>query len=193
MDRKRKLIAILTLIRIPLALGFLFAGISSGIISSLLMVAIAVINELSDMSDGWLARHLDAVTAAGGVLDSGTDQVARSLEFIGLACRGAMPIWLLAVFVCRDSVVMSLRQLADLNGPRGRLRTRLSGKLKGIAQGACLIVVSLSIAWQNASHHQFHYSVLIFVAELLAGAVTAISLADYAVFYALITRSARPK
>lgn len=187
-ERRQGLIAILTVSRVPLAVGFLYAAISSGLVSALLMAGIAIANELSDMSDGWLARHFNVATAAGGILDSGTDQIARSLAFIGLACRGILPVWLLAVFVCRDSVVMSLRQLADLREPHGRLRTRLSGKFKGIAQGICIVVVSLSVVQQNASHRHLHYSILIIACEWLAGVVTAVSLVDYAVFYAVIMR-----
>lgn len=190
---KRRLVAFLTLSRIPLAIAFLTLSLGSAPYAPSLMLGIAVWNELSDASDGSLARGLGVASAAGAILDSGTDQVVRTLEFLGLAHHGAIPIGVLALFVSRDSIVMSLRQLADLEGPPGRLRTRLSGKAKGIGQGLCIVVVCLTIVMRGGPAASFRGTMWTAASIWLAAIATGVSLIDYLLAYLRIARGKRPK
>ncbi|MFN3867279.1 MAG: CDP-alcohol phosphatidyltransferase family protein [Demequina sp.] len=60
---------------------------------------------ISDFLDGFLARRWHQVTALGRVLDPAADRLLTVVVVIGLAIRGAVPWWLVAVLLARDLVV----------------------------------------------------------------------------------------
>lgn len=59
----------------------------------------------SDFFDGYLARRWNQVTKLGRILDPAADRMLTVAVVLGLALRGIIPWWLLAVLFARDIVV----------------------------------------------------------------------------------------
>jgi cardiolipin synthase len=60
---------------------------------------------ISDFLDGYLARRWNQVTALGRILDPTADRLLTIAVVLGLAIRGIVPWWLVAVLLARDLVV----------------------------------------------------------------------------------------
>ncbi|WP_062377876.1 CDP-alcohol phosphatidyltransferase family protein [Demequina pelophila] len=59
----------------------------------------------SDFLDGWLARRWNQVSRIGRLLDPAADRLLTVVVVLGLAARGIVPWWLVAVLLVRDLVV----------------------------------------------------------------------------------------
>ncbi|HRN29582.1 MAG TPA: CDP-alcohol phosphatidyltransferase family protein [Terrimesophilobacter sp.] len=94
---------ILSLIRLALVPVFLVLVILGHDVSALIVL---VISSLTDYLDGILARRLNQVTRLGQLLDPAADRLFIFATLIGLAIRGIVPWWLLAVVVLRDVVLL---------------------------------------------------------------------------------------
>ena len=60
---------------------------------------------MSDFLDGYLARRWNQVTALGRLLDPAADRLLTIVVVLGLAIRGVIPWWLVAILLARDVVV----------------------------------------------------------------------------------------
>ena len=61
----------------------------------------------SDGLDGYLAVRFDWTTRLGGLLDPAADKLLITGMFITLAWIGQVPVWLAAVVILRDVVIVS--------------------------------------------------------------------------------------
>ncbi|MCV7146882.1 CDP-alcohol phosphatidyltransferase family protein [Mycobacterium riyadhense] len=182
----RRLVFGVTMARLPLALGFLLCSYFPDGDARRAMVALCVLVEVSDVLDGYLARRLGVATRLGAMADSTVDHVARTTEAVALVAVGVFPPLLLVVMIGRDAVVSTVRQLSlRRSGICGG--TRRSGKIKGIAQGFCIVTLTCYYALASQpTPGWLMVSSAVVAAALLA---TAVSLVDYSVGY---WRSARP-
>ena len=104
------------------------------------LVCIAILVELTDVADGWIARRTRCVSIAGAVVDPMADSMARLTIFFVLASEGIIPVWPVIVCLWRDIEVATLRQLCyGLYGQR--LPTLSTGKWKAIAQGIASVTL----------------------------------------------------
>ena len=71
---------------------------------ALLLIGLA---GLSDAVDGALARRFNWTTAFGAVLDPIADKLVLGVAFIVLAIQDHFPLWLVAVIVGRDLVILA--------------------------------------------------------------------------------------
>ena len=60
----------------------------------------------SDGLDGWLAKRFGWHTRLGGILDPLADKLLVASAFITLVCSGLVPLWLAAVVILRDVVIV---------------------------------------------------------------------------------------
>ncbi|GIG54569.1 CDP-alcohol phosphatidyltransferase family protein [Demequina activiva] len=60
---------------------------------------------ISDFLDGYLARRWNQVTELGRVLDPAADRLLTIVVVLGLAIRGVIPWWLVAILLARDVMV----------------------------------------------------------------------------------------
>ncbi len=60
----------------------------------------------SDAADGWLARRLGAVSQLGAALDPVADKLLVVSIFVICAAQGHLPVWLAAIVLGRDVVIM---------------------------------------------------------------------------------------
>lgn len=127
---------------------------------------------LSDALDGFLARRLDATSAAGEVLDAVGDKVVAATVLVTLAAEGRLPWWWVAVLLAREAALAAV--LVRLGAARRwdalrRAPHRLAGKLATAA--IFVLLVALLAAPGLAALH-----LPLFV---LAAALSVLSAADY--------------
>jgi cardiolipin synthase len=96
---------VLSLIRLALVPVFLVLVIAG---NDLLALATLIVSSVTDYLDGVLARRLNQVTRLGQLLDPAADRLFIFATVIGLAIRGIVPWWLVAVIVGRDVALLVL-------------------------------------------------------------------------------------
>lgn len=90
-------------------------------------VLVLAFSGATDWLDGVLARRLGQVSRLGQLLDPAADRLFILVTLVGLAWRGAVPWWLVAVLVLRD-VVLSVMLLVLRRAGFGPLPVHLAGK-----------------------------------------------------------------
>lgn len=73
-----------------------------------LALLVLVVSSVTDYLDGVLARVLGQVSRLGQLLDPAADRLFIFSALIGLAVRGVIPWWLLAVIASRDVMLLVL-------------------------------------------------------------------------------------
>jgi cardiolipin synthase len=96
---------VLSLIRLGLVPVFLVLVIVGNDGLALLTL---VVSSATDYLDGVLARKLNQVTRLGQLLDPAADRLFIFATLIGLAIRGIVPWWFVAIVVGRDVVLLAL-------------------------------------------------------------------------------------
>lgn len=102
-------------------------------------LAIAVLAEITDLLDGWVARTFNQQSAFGAQFDPLADSLYRIGAFTALATAGLIPVWAILVFAWRDVLVSYARLMMQSRG--AAVGARLSGKLKAIVQGIAIIAL----------------------------------------------------
>ena len=105
-----------------------------------------LLQQVSDMVDGYIARKHKVVTNLGKLADPLADTIANFGAYLCLMWVGLIPFWLLFVMYVRESSVSTLRILAAHEGVV--VAARLSGKLKSLslAIGADILFIVLFAA-----------------------------------------------
>ena len=138
---------ITTLVRIFVSPIFLFLyiehdsfDISDKVLPYFLLFFLLAL-ETSDALDGYLARKFDQVTDLGKVLDPMADSVYRISVFLAFTQPPvSLPLWIVFLFIYRDSVVSTLRTVCALRGMA--LAARPSGKIKAVLQAVMAIAIT---------------------------------------------------
>lgn len=129
------LVQTLTAIRIPLAIAFAVTLPYSVEEPSWLLgcLALLVLQEVSDVLDGALARRLGVVSRWGQMFDPYADSISRLIVYWALARVGLTLAVVPLVMAVRDVTVAYSRLVAADHG--GSVSARLSGKIKAWVQG----------------------------------------------------------
>jgi CDP-diacylglycerol--glycerol-3-phosphate 3-phosphatidyltransferase len=139
--------------------------------------ALVISAETSDLIDGYVARSSSQESNFGKILDPMADCLYRGSVFIAFVINGWMAVWMLSIIVWRDLTVSYLREIAELRSET--LGARASGKWKAIVQGfAQITIVGMAAIFGKAAFAA--YQPVVQALLLLATAVTAYSLVDYA-------------
>ncbi len=135
-----------------------------------IVLALAIISEISDVLDGALARKLGQASGLGQALDPLCDSLYRLTVFLAFAAAGWVPLWLIFPFLFRDIIVSYARIMAAGRGVS--IGARMSGKIKAVVQGAVQIGVIVA--------HMIGLPDSVSVAlVIIAAAMTLYSLIDY--------------
>lgn len=94
------LLSFLRLLLVPVFLVLIIVG------NDFLALAVLIFSSLTDFLDGVLARKLNQVSRLGQLLDPAADRLFIFAALIGLAVRGILPWWLVAIIVGRDAVLL---------------------------------------------------------------------------------------
>lgn len=161
--------AVLTFIRIVLAIPVVLLTLMETRSASYLAFVAFFIAALTDGLDGAIARRMDLVTPNGQLWDPIADKILVLAAMGGLVAVGRFPIWGAVIIVVRELVVTALRITATRRG-RGFPPSR-TGKAK---TGAELLAVLLYILPADTVPGAIELGVLI-----LAVSLAVISGVDY--------------
>lgn len=89
---------------------------------------------VSDALDGFLAKRFTGVTAVGAVLDPLADKLLITALLAALALSGVIPVWLFALTLLRDVLIVAGVALLRLAVPAFRIVPHPLGKLCTFAQ-----------------------------------------------------------
>lgn len=92
------------MLRIALVWPIISALVGGRFVVALVLVAVA---GFSDGLDGYLAKRFDWRSRLGGLLDPLADKLLLVSTFVTLAWLGLVPVWLTAVVILRDFVIVS--------------------------------------------------------------------------------------
>lgn len=99
-------------------------------------LAVFILASLSDMLDGYVARHYNQITNFGKFMDPLADKVLVMAAMCFFVQVGRMPGWALAVVLLREFGVSGLRLVAVEQGRV--IAAAKSGKIKTAATMVCL-------------------------------------------------------
>ena len=68
-------------------------------------LALFAVSALSDVADGFIARHWNARTRFGAIADPAADKLTMLVVTLTLAAQGWLPVWLAGAIVVRDVVI----------------------------------------------------------------------------------------
>ncbi len=107
-------------------------------------LAVFIVASLSDMADGYVARHFNQITNFGKFMDPLADKVLVMAAMCYFVEVGRMPGWALAVVLLREFAVSGLRLIAVEQGRV--IAAAKSGKIKTAATMICLCLMLYSPA-----------------------------------------------
>ena len=104
-------LSFLRLAGVPVFLWLVLGPAADGWAVALLMVA-----GFTDWLDGFLARRWHQISRIGQMLDPVADRLYIAATLLGLALRGIIPWWLVAVLVARDVTMLGLLPMLKSRG-----------------------------------------------------------------------------
>jgi cardiolipin synthase (CMP-forming) len=133
-------------------LGFVAAGISDGV-------------------DGFIARRWNMKSELGAYLDPVADKLLLVSVFVVLAYQGLLPLWLVAIVVFRDALIVSAVMLSAVMDNPVEMRPLFVSKANTAAQ---ILLAALVLAVQGFSWETGWPVLLLFgIVALLTAASTA--------------------
>ena len=106
-------------------------------------LAVFVIASLTDLLDGYIARHYNQVTNFGKFMDPLADKVLVLTAMACFCAAGRFPDWVLVIVIAREFAVSGLRLVAVDNGRV--IAAGWSGKVKTASTMVCLCLMHLPI------------------------------------------------
>ena len=128
-------LTILRVILIPVFLILAYAGKLGW------ALAVFVLASLTDLLDGYIARHYNQITDFGKFMDPLADKVLVMAAMCFFVEVGRMPGWALAVVLLREFAVSGMRLVAVEQGRV--IAAGWSGKIKTAATMLCLCLMLL--------------------------------------------------
>jgi cardiolipin synthase len=115
-------------------------------------IGLILVATASDGLDGFLAKRFGWQTPLGALLDPMADKLLVATVFVTLAVQGGVPLWLMAVAVGRDLVIVTGALAYRLRFGPLRVRPRAVSKLNTLCQlGFVLsVVVRRELGWPPA-------------------------------------------
>ena len=138
-------LTILRIILVPVFLGVLYAGFPGSNIWALIIFIVA---SLTDLLDGYIARHYNQITNFGKFMDPLADKILVMSAMCWFVETHQMPGWALAIVLLREFAVSGMRLVAVEQGKV--IAAAWSGKVKTASTMVCLCLMMLNIPeWLN--------------------------------------------
>ncbi len=129
-------LTMLRLLLIPVFLGALYAKFKG---AGYCALGVFIVASLTDLLDGYIARHYHQETDFGKFMDPLADKVLVVAAMCWFVECGRMPGWLLAVVLLREFSVSGLRLIAIEQGRV--IAAGMSGKVKTASTMVCLCLM----------------------------------------------------
>ncbi len=157
----------ITLLRIALIPVFLLLAYAGRTIPALLVFIIA---SLSDMADGYVARHYNQITNFGKFMDPLADKLLVCSALICLIELHKIPAWVVLVIIAREFIVSGFRLVAVDQGVV--IAASMWGKIKTTVQMIMIILMLADLP---------QLAIITQIAMWAALVLTVVSLIDYVV------------
>ena len=115
-------------------------------------LGVYVLAEISDVVDGYIARHFRQKTKAGSILDPLADKMLfisalLCLYHVGREAAWAvqLPLWLVVAFVARDVILIMGALLLQIHFGMLEVKPNIWGKLTALLQVLCVIAVFIQL------------------------------------------------
>ncbi len=95
---------IITVLRILLVLPTAWLLLETRYTEALVLMAVA---GASDALDGWMARQFGWMSRFGAAMDPVADKLLVAATFIIFTVQGYIPIWVAAIVIGRDAIIMA--------------------------------------------------------------------------------------
>ena len=128
------------IILIPVFLVVLYIGFEG---SEYAAMCVFIIAGLTDIADGYIARHHNQETDFGKFMDPMADKVLVAAAMLWFLEQGLMPAWVVLIVIVREFMVTALRLIAVDNGRV--IAAAMSGKIKTVVTMVCLIAMFLPL------------------------------------------------
>ncbi len=102
-------------------------------------LAVFVLASVTDLIDGYVARHYDQITDFGKFMDPLADKVLVMAAMVWFVEVGQMPAWALLTVIVREFAVTALRLVAVGGGTV--IAAGKSGKVKTAATMLCICIM----------------------------------------------------
>jgi CDP-diacylglycerol--glycerol-3-phosphate 3-phosphatidyltransferase len=142
------LLSILRIASIPIVVAFLFFP---GRLASFWAALFFSIASITDLLDGYFARHLNKESAVGKLLDPLADKLLIISAMIMLIPLGRIPAWVVVLIVGREVAVTGLRGIATREGLV--IAASFWGKAKTVFQSIALIALILHYEYLGIDFH----------------------------------------
>jgi cardiolipin synthase len=140
---------------------------------------------LSDLADGFVARHWGFTSRFGAWLDPIADKLLMLFCFVALFRVGAAPFWLVALVIARDGLIAAGAMLARMSSLPMRIEPLMIGKASTLVQvgyvGFLLLLLAFDRDWPR----------LVMAAGYTVAVFAILSLAAYAQLFLRALRSGR--
>lgn len=135
---------------------------------------VVVVAGLSDWLDGFSARKLNASGKTGVILDPMADKILLVVLFVQLALSNLIPVWMLALAVTRDVVIVLGALLIRMVRNVRRFFPSIWGKVSTFFQIVLILMVLLEAAFPREILYALQQTAL-----FLSAFFTALSGVDY--------------
>jgi CDP-diacylglycerol--glycerol-3-phosphate 3-phosphatidyltransferase len=168
---------IITAMRLPLApltVVFMVQGETWALVVAALL---AILLELTDFADGYVARQYGAVTNFGKLFDPFSDAFCRFTLFLGMYAIGVADLWMVMIIFYRDASISFIRSVAAIRSVV--VAARPSGKFKAIVQGTGTQVIFIALVLAAVFPESTWLMEVPWWTMLVVTMVTAASFVDY--------------
>ncbi|MCL2294492.1 MAG: CDP-alcohol phosphatidyltransferase family protein [Spirochaetes bacterium] len=136
--------------------------------------------ELSDLFDGMAARATNSVSDFGKIFDPFGDVVSRMTYFLCFTVMGIMHVFVFAILMYREFIILFMRILAMRKG--FAMGARLGGKLKAWAYAFAGIFGLIYVSVIKTGYFLAYSEQILFIAQIffvLSAVAALLSLTDY--------------
>ena len=139
-----------------------------------------ILMELSDLFDGMAARATNTVSDLGKVFDPFADVISRMTYFLCFTKTGIMPVFVFAIIMYREFIILFVRILAMKKG--FAMGARAGGKLKAWSYALAGIFGLLYISIIRTNFFITYSDQILCIAKIffiLSAVAALLSLVDY--------------
>ena len=113
----------------------------------LLALILFFVAGVSDAVDGFLAKYYGWTSRLGALLDPVADKLLLVTSYLALAWVGLLPMWLLALVVLRDLVIVTGAVVYNFHIQRLEAEPTVISKLNTLLQILLVLLVIVHEAW----------------------------------------------
>lgn len=153
---------LLTTVRLGLVPVFVYFMLGSHNLYAAALVL--VLSGITDVIDGYIARHFNMITDFGKIYDPFVDKLMQITVVVCLVIRGIIPIWLLAIVAAKEVTMIVTGGILYLK--KIVVSSNWYGKAATVIFYAAVLVM---IIWSNIPYNVF----LIVIAAMIAAMLLA--------------------